>query len=465
MRKLTAVLALGFLGLAAEPGAAQEVQIPLDVERRVEVVDAELAGRAGLWVAEYPGFQEARLFRGPDGSFVLEISELRDGRLTRHRLPLTPPEADALRARVSAAVASAPPPPVVLEQEGRYLLLAQTTLTGLLFYGWALPYSIGAEEAGAGGLYLLTAGASFFVPFILTADESVTMGMANLSRYGVSRGLLHGLMLADVIDRWGSETPSCPPAPEICESGAGPGDELRLFTTLGLIGSIAEGIAGYAWASNENMTPGTAHTIALGGDAGLSTGWLAAAMMGRADSEVSSGMGLGGSLLGIYGGSVLAKRRDYSWGDAQLMYSGGLLGGWTGLAFGAVADANDQSASAAILVGGWTGALLTDRLVRDTEFSAGQANLVSLATFAGGLAGASLGVMAEDPDMAILGSAVGAVGGFAMGYLAFAPKMDAGSPGRAPVSVSVHPQGVPGLLGAGSDPSRGAGLVSVSYRF
>jgi hypothetical protein len=463
MRKLTIVLALGLLGLASEPGAAQEVQIALDVEGRVEVVDAELARRAGLWVAEYPGFQEARLFRGPDGSFVLEISELQDGRLTRHRLPLTPSEADALRARVSAAVAAAPPPPVVLDQEGRYLLLAQTTVTGLVFYGWALPYSIGADEAGAGGLYLLTAGASFFVPFLLTADESVTMGMANLSRYGVSRGLLHGIMLADVIDSWSSETDSCPPSPDLCVQDSS--DEFRLHTSLGLIGSIAEGIAGYAWASNENMTAGTAHTIALGGDAGLSTGWLAAAIMGRGDSEVSSGMGLGGSLLGIYGGSVLAKRRDYSWGDAQLMYTGGLLGGWTGLAFGAVADANEEVSAASALVGGWTGALLTDRLVRDTEFSAGQANLVSLSTFAGGLAGASPGVMADDPDLAIIGSAVGAVGGFAIGYLAFAPKMDGGSSGRAPVSVSVHPEGVLGLLGAGSNPPRGAGLVSVSYRF
>jgi hypothetical protein len=463
MRKLTAVLALGLMGLAAAPGAAQEVQVPLDVEGRVDVVDAELARQAGLWVAEYPGFQEARLFRGADGGLVLEISELREGRLTRHRQPLTLAEADALRARVSAALASAPPPPVVVDQEGRYLLLAQTTLTGLVFYGWALPYSIGADEAGAGGLYLLTAGASFFVPFLLTADESVTMGMANLSRYGVSRGLVHGLMLADVIDSWGSGTDVCgSPDGAFCEQD----EEYRLYTSLGLIGSIAEGIAGYAWAGGENMTAGTAHTIALGGDAGLSTGWLAAAIAGRSDSEVSSALGLGGSLLGIYGGSVLAKRRDHSWGDAQLMYAGGLLGGWTGLAFGAAAGASDELTAATTLVGGWIGAVVTDALVRDTEFSAGQANLVSLSTFAGGLAGASLGVMADDPDIAAIGSAAGAIGGFAMGYLTFAPKAGAGSStGRGPMSVSVHPEGVLGLLGAGSNRSRTAGLVSVSYRF
>jgi hypothetical protein len=461
------LIGLGLLAAFAGRAAAQEIQVPLDEAGRVEVIDTRLAQRIGLFVDRYPGFEEARLFRAADSTFVLEITTSRRGQVSRERIPLSAAEVADLRRDVSARLTERAPS-AALNQEGRYLLLTQTSLLGLGFYGWAVPYMLDAEDTGAFAMYLLTAGSSFFAPYALTENQPVSYGMANLSRYGATRGIAHGLLLHRLIA--GEEKPKVICHEFGCFETSEDDPSQRAITTA-LVGSVAEGVAGYLWARNEQMTAGTANAISLGGDAGLLWGLGSSILVGTddIDERTTAAITLPFAAAGVVAGHRLAAQRDYTWGDVDVMYTAGLLGAYGGIAMMNLAGADEGEPFAmAMMVGSAAGLYVSDRLVRDTDFSVGQASLNRLGTLAGGLLGASLGVLAEDVNIALVGSALGALGGFAATYGTLAP---AAREQRGEIvsawNVRVMPQSL--LLGRRSG-DRGDGgpalpLVSVQYRF
>jgi hypothetical protein len=454
---LAAAATLMLLGTA--PLAAQERQVPLDEQGRVQVIDAGLARQLGLWTAEYPGFVEARLFEDAGGRTVLEITTTVGGETRRERIQLTPAQVAELRASVQARmVAGRVMAPT--DQEGRYLLLGQTTLAGLVFYGWAVPEILDVTGSRAAGLGLLTIGTSFFLPFALTQDQPVTFGMANLSRYGVTRGIAHGALLHEAIMGDRTETR--------CSDGfcweEETGSRGRLTTSLAF--SVAEGIGGYLWARNEEMTAGTAITIVTMGDAGMLAG-LGTGLIISPDrnDRLPFALGVVGAAGGIVGGRALAARRDYTWGDADFLYTAGAVGAFTGLATAVVTGVdNARAGTALVMAGGAAGLLLADRLVATTDFSVGQSTLNRLGTVAGGLAGASIGVLMDNPDVAIAGAALGAVGGYMLTYSALAPDARAGRGERfSRWDLMMNPEGLLGLA-RGQSSSTAVPLVNVSYR-
>jgi hypothetical protein len=413
LRTLFALLALSLA--AASPSAAQEVQVPLDEDGRVQTADVALARQLGLWVDEYPGFQEARLFRTADSTFVLEVTTLRQGQTSRQRVPLTADQVAALRRDVSARIAERAPR-VGMDQQGRYLLLGQTTLAGVGFYGWAVPYILKADDAAAGSLYLLTAGTSFFLPFILTQNQPVSYGMANLSRYGITRGAAHGLLLHNLFFQGGEDRvyvpdPSCDVVDQCYYVDSHDDDRRR--AAFALLGSVAEGVVGYAWARDERMSAGTASAVSLGGDAGLLGAFTGATAVALLDDDASRGI------------------------------------------------------TAAAILGSAAGFALADGLVKETDFTVGQATLNRLGTIAGGLAGASLGVATESEKVALAGGALGALAGFGITYGALAPqaKDRRGEEGSA-LRVQITPSA---LLSAALSQKRGRPspslpLLNVEYR-
>ncbi len=460
MKLLTAVLTAAIaVVMAVAPADAQDRQVPLDEQGRVQVVDAGLARQLGLWTDEYPGFSEARLFEGQAGGFILEITTVVAGVTRRERVPLTAADVAALRARVSSRL-TAGRLLTPTEQEGRYLLLGQTTLLGIGFYSWAVPEILGAEGAGAAGLGLLTAGVSFFAPFALTQNQPVTFGMANLSRYGATRGIAHGALVHEMLT--GSE--------EVCDANFCYEDRdgpAQLATSLAF--SVAEGVGGYLWARNEEMTAGTANAIVTLGDAGLLGGLGVAHVAGLSyDDRAMPAMGLAGAAGGIVAGRALAARRDYTWGDADLLYTGGAVGAFAGLATAALFSVDsDRTAIALALVGGTAGLVVADRLVADTDFTVGQSVLNRLGSVAGGLAGASIGVLLENENVAIAGAGLGAIGGYLLTYAALAPDARAQRGERySSWDVKLDPRGMIGLArgtsAAGETP---VPLLGVTYRF
>lgn len=459
MKSISAIAVAICILLAAAPAGAQERQVPLDEQGRIEVVDASLARQLGFWVDEFPGFAEARLFEQDGGAFILEITRQVEGERRRERIPLTPAEVADLRATISARMLEgrALPPG---EQEGRYLLLGQSTLAGLAFYGLAIPEIVGADGTGAAGLYLLTAATSFFAPFALTQNRPVTFGMANLSRYGITRGAVHGSLAYTAVagEREHCTILSCLDEPR--------SEQAQLATAVAF--SIGEGVGGYLWARNAQMTAGTANAITTFGDAGVLAGAGTARLLGiRRSARVQSAMSLAGAAAGIVGGRALAARRDYTWGDADLLYTGGMVGAFTGLATAAVSGFDHERAVIGLaMAGGGAGLYIADRMVDDTDFTLGQAVLNRLGTLAGGLAGASVGVLLEDEDVAIAGAALGAIGGYLFTYSALAPDARAGRGERfSRWDVQVSPQGLLGF--ASGDAEAGAApvpMLNLTYR-
>ncbi|HEX2190517.1 MAG TPA: hypothetical protein VHG51_16530 [Longimicrobiaceae bacterium] len=463
MKRLRFLLWLAVLLPWAAPARAQDLQVPLDERGRVEVVDAALAARLGLFQDRYPGFREARLFQAPDSSYVLEITMVRDGRTARQRVALTAEEVHELRRQVSERIAARAPGARV-DQDGRYLLLGQTTLLGVGFYGWAVPYVVGAEDTGALSLYLITAGASFFLPYALTEGQPVTYGMANLSRYGATRGISHGLLLHQLL--FGD------PEGYTCDDFTCYDDEGddRARAGIALLASAAEGVGGYLWARREGMAAGTANAIGTGGDFGLLGGMGVAYLAGTDDvgERATAAIALPAAAAGIVAGHRIAARRDYTWGDADVIYTAGAVGALAGWAAADLATFDERPAVAAAMLGAAGGLYLGDRRVRDTDFTVGQASLNRLGAIAGGLVGLGFGALVsiedEDPTAALTGAALGATLGYLGTYASLAPlaREQRGESGPLGWRVQLSPRGVLGLAG-GALPRSGEPVPVVSF--
>jgi len=352
--------------------------VPLDRAGRIDEIDARLARRLGLFLDRYPDMVVVRLFQQGDSAFVLEVTSRQGERTVRQRVPMTAAQVADLRADVSRRVA-AEAPEAALNQEGRSLLLATTTTLGLGFYGWALPVTLHIEDGRAAvATYMFTAGASFVIPYMLTKTRPVTYGMANLGYWGATRGLVHGVLLGNILS-----------------------DDESVPAGLGMAGSILEATIGYAWAARTGMTPGAAHDIGNWGDMGSMTGFELAMILGVDNAEDAvPAMVLAGSLLGVPVGAGYAHARRHTWGDAEIQrmaYSTGILAGFM------VSDWIDGLDSphvggAALLVGSTAGFLIADHALRNHDYSVGQGILVDLGTVAGTLIGVGTAALVSGKD-------------------------------------------------------------------
>lgn len=454
------LLALAFVLGSAQLAAAQEVQLSFDRAGTIQVLDAQRAERMGLFVDEYPGFQEARLFQAGD-SVRLEILSRRDGTVIRTTRILSPAQLGDLRDRLAmppAAVAVAP------SANARTLLLASSTLLGLTVYGPALPIAFDVDDTkSATALYMATASASFFIPWILTSN--VTPAMAQAGYYGSTRGFLHGAALHYLIA--GGDDDDC--NFEDCTY-------VRNTLASGVLGGVAEGVAGYLWARNTNMTGGEANATSLGGDWGLLNGFGLAVVTGISDEgsneddhdRATTTLGLAGAAGGMGLGRILSEDRDYTYGDVEVMSTAGLLGTYVGWAIADEASGRQKAEMAATMAGSIVGIAIGDRLVADNDFTYGQAALVRLGTLAGGLLGAGTGVLLESESSShtALTTALGGLAGF------FATQRVVERSARAALAannleINVAPLGVASLLAPDqfARESFAIPVASVRYRF
>jgi hypothetical protein len=448
--------------------AQEEVQVALDREGRVEVVDLRLAGRLGVFVDRFPGFQEARLWiQLPDSTYILELTGVREGRRVRERRPLGTAEVEALRADMSDRIA-ARAPGMALEREGRPRLLGGTALLGLGFYGWAVPVMLDVDEATtAVGLYMLTAGSAFFGPWAATRHRSVAPGTADLALYGGSRGIVHGL-LAHRLMTGGDE------------GDAAADEDIRGEVAMAMAFSLAGGIGGYAWARDRGLDMGTTRTIGMAGDFGMLQG-LGLAVLTDVSDGAGAALALAGAAGGVALGPPLARRRDYSVGDVTALSTAGYLGGYAGLALVDMFQVDhDQWYAAGAMAGNAAGLFVGDRLVRRTEFTPGQGWLVALGTVAGGavgLGGAYL-LVGDDDDhedpsrVYFAASTLGAVAGYGVTFRSLAPdapRFPQGSrSGAGGLDLRLHTVGVvlaASGAGGGRQVGRGLPLITGSYRF
>lgn len=85
-------------------------------------------------------------------------------------------------------------------QEGRTALLVTSIAAGLILYGPGVPETLDIEDARATvGLFMVTAGSCFLVPYFVTSDLPVSWGMSNMVFHGATRGAGHGALLTNVL--------------------------------------------------------------------------------------------------------------------------------------------------------------------------------------------------------------------------------------------------------------------------
>jgi hypothetical protein len=444
--KLILIISLIFSGLSF----AQEVQVSLDVEGKIDVITSKLEKKLLLF-PEYSHFKSAHLFQLPDSSFVLEIAYKDAGKKLKARLPLSQTDVDAFRLKVSERIKTKSPK-VLLDQEGRKELIGGSVLLSLGYYGWALPAVLNVQEGKTAlALYMLTGAAGFYLPLKLTENMPVTDASATLFNHAGTRGIIHGVALAGLID----ETP-----------------DYRSVLASGVVLSIAEAIYGFNAANTYNMHAGTAEVIGAGGDFGLGFGVATAYLLDIKQRGANASM-LIGSGLGYWAGKLESGNQYYTRGDAYVLRSAGMLGAYLPLAFVDLSGTdNNKIYIGASMVGAALGLHYGRVFVEEKDFSTLQGYLIGLGEVAGGLFGAGLAylVSSENNDNSSLfltSSAIGATGGFWLMYNYFSPR--AGSTNQASAwDFNINADGLIFMAMNKKSSSKlkyQPNLISINYRF
>ncbi|MFN0150097.1 MAG: hypothetical protein ACKVU1_05195 [bacterium] len=471
------------LAFAQATPRTADILVPFDADRGLIWLGPEEA-RALELASPRGNIVDVRIFAArpassapADSALVMEIVWLEGAEFVRERRAITRGDLASMRARVAAAAAASaalgapdapatppipsarpavpprlaagahpptppPPPPGGLDPSvaadtrdaparlsaGRASLLTGSAILSLGFYSWVVPVALNLDARAAVGTGMLSAASGYFVPLLLTGRENVTTGMSNLAFYGGTRGIVHGLAIHDWIagedaDYFYDDLGL--PALDYDDNG----DDSRFGATA--IGSVCEGVAGYFWARQAGLDAGRTQTIAVAGDFGILWGLGAAELL---DDDVDDERRLRGAAITLAsaatlaGGALVAERRDYSWGDAEVVRTTGLVAAGLAAATYDLADGDDDDGGrdaadpfvTAAMAASLAGIVVGDRLVADAEFSAGQALLADLGTLAGGALGlAAAYLVTRDTDDSApftLGAALGGVGGFALTY-------------------------------------------------
>ena len=384
---------------------AQEVQIPMDESGQLTVLDEGLEARLDLFPATQ-NFREARLFRQPEGTYVLVIQSMRDGTIVQERRALTESEVAALRQRITAAISAVNLRPAI-DQSGRVSLLWTAAGLSLLAYGPSLVAALDIQEdTPAGTIVLLSGAAGFFVPYFATRSNPVSASSAALSRSGALIGYAQGAALASVI---GGEHTS-----------------RRALASAGLALSIGEALAAYRFATSTGLARGAGETMTFGSLYGAGFGLGTSVLLVGDDFDepavrLVSALGLAGSVLGTFAGYRLTRIENQTRGDARILSTAGTLGLLVGGTFLTITDAEEGTVTASALMAGAAAGLANGYLLtRGRDFSKSQGNFVALGSLAGGLVGAAasnvVGAGTEaDAVLTTLGSVVG-FGAMYVGY-------------------------------------------------
>jgi hypothetical protein len=355
---------------------AQEVQVPFNSSGSIQVVNQDLEKKLDLFPT-YPHFLEARLYHEPDSSYILEITSFENGQLVKDRLPKSVSAIRLLREDVDARLGPQAPT-VKLDQSSRSKFLVWETLLSTLGYGPLLIYSANPSNGGVGaGIELIVGGAGYVISSVITQNAPMTDGETSLALGGAFLGLAHGAELDALLK--GDQT----------------GSEIGVFST---VASIAETGIGYAIASSNHMTEGTADIIRYGGLWGMVDGaGLALAVNNSPSTSLWTGMSLAGSAAGFAAGALMAQNHTYTRGNASAVLTAGVYGTYIPLAIYASAIAyntsNNPSTGLALIgiAGNVGGVILANDLMQDRHFSTAEGTAVILGTTAGFLIGSGVG--------------------------------------------------------------------------
>lgn len=436
---------------------AQEQQVALDREGRLFSIDQTLDLKLKLFT-HYPDFLEAKLYQVNDTSFLLEVLSKVSNQTIRSREMMTNIQAEELRQQVSERLALHAPR-ALLNQDGRSQLLVISSIISFGYYGPSIPIILNSFGTSTAGLYLLTAGTGFFLPFAMTKNRDVTIAQSQLTTYGQTRGILYGILFLRMFDN------------EV---------DYRASLGMGLATSVISAFAGYGWATRSGMTADRVATIGAYGDLGMligvGTGFTLGIAEGSYPSRLTAFSLLSGAAGGIMMGNYLGKKDYYTQGDAIVAAGSASLGAYIPMSLLSLIEPDDYRWYSAFGTAGMVGGLLYgDRLAKKHDFSTRQSILIVLSQSAGGLIGAGLGYLIPGPTndihdiktktLAIM-TGLGALAGFGLTTHSFI-KEENREPSGLTLQLNINPLGLlnaSGLAGK-SMPGQPVPTLMGSLRF
>ncbi|MCH8903783.1 MAG: hypothetical protein IIA45_07715 [Bacteroidetes bacterium] len=271
---------------------------------------------------------------------------------------------------------------------------------------------------------------------------------------------MHGRMLSSFIDPYGSRNRSL---------------------ALGMIGGIGEGIGGYLWANNRNMSSGKASTMIVFGDLGalatLGTAHFTGFLDGQNSYDPYSGASnkalirrtigsyIIGNTAGMVVGSILSNNQNYTTGDAIYTGSAAAFGAYLPITLLIAAEADDvKSYSAAATLGGLAGMSLSHLVTKDKDYTTGQSVLITLGGGASGLFGLGLGYLfTSEATTAAALSGFTSLAGFVIMSKVYADKAKENQKDQA-FSFQLNPEALLKLTGSTS-PGISSSIVSTRFTF
>jgi hypothetical protein len=411
---------------------AQERLVPIFEEQDIVSIDKNYARRMAFFT-EYENFIEAKLFLSSDHRYALEIFYQKNDSLYKDRIEMSESEKEmyinTLKEQFTVntkqdSATKEKPQITLLNQKGRP--------ASLNFYGFAVPLMLGTENTKVNvGLYMITSGVAFYIPYRLTKDKDVSLGQASFTFYGQSRGIMHGFFLGELLSKRpvshefidGSYVTNVNYRQELDRR------EQFLFG-MGIATSIGEGIAGFNLARKWDYTGGSTSIFQMWGDVGTISGLLATQITGfwdKPEPDAIFGTTLLTSAAGMVVGKYFGDSRNYTLGDAIVYRSNLVLASLIPLTLVHYFEPDEtEPYSAAVLAGLAIGSYTGWQQTKDKDFETSSAIFVALGEVAGGLLGAGVGYLIapenSDGKVILTGASMGAFSGYALMYNQFSSK-------------------------------------------
>jgi hypothetical protein len=385
----------------------QQKTIPLC--DKIEIVNANLEKKLNLF-SEYKNFQQALLYQENDTLFILEVIYKKNDVFKVARKPLTKVELDIFCEKIyqSETIDKF----LSTNQDGRTEFLISSTISGLGFYGWAIPQASNLEDRAAIATYMLIGGGSFFVPFLATKDREITRSMARAYSIGTGTGIGHGLIIRNLMslnDEYPYDNTKT---------------QRRLFVPIAL--GLGESVGFMALTNHFDLPVSDVSMIATGSvwgagwGAGIGSLFLSESTDFKVGSQRISVAALVGSSAGMFlGHKVYQKMPNMTNGDVLVANSYGILGG---LYAGTISDLAldfEKYNHGKVLIGSITAATIGGlayglHRTSDYDYTTSEGAYIGLSEIAGGLLGFGIGYLVDtdlNSETVLISSSLGATAG------------------------------------------------------
>ncbi|MCK4667282.1 hypothetical protein KAU33_11060, partial [Candidatus Dependentiae bacterium] len=322
----------------------------------------------------------------------------------------------------------------VLDQSGRWPLVLQNIGWGAGLYGWAIPYVLDVKDyKWIIGTEMMSFAGSFLLTYKYTKEMEIPHSRAQMMRFGSAIGFRYGWGINTFFDFWNDSD----------YDEYGEKDEKRIWAVI-LMASVPAGIYAGDYLFNKwEPSHGQSWSLTLWSELGAYTirhlhhiidnkpneperydysTWEESAEHKQWEKDHTKWkkrhtlFDLAAYPLGIYVGKRFFGERQYTFGDALMLYQGRGFGWLYGLMLADIFDIKYESTSGRLArVGGSIGGtLLLDRFIAGYDYTFGQSFLMFLGTISGMTFSMGVSAILEIDEIAAFDALV--MGGGATGF-------------------------------------------------